>query len=596
MFEPEINSIQYKLKRFLLWRRRNLSDKSFIYVLSFVIGLLSGLAALLIKKSVHWVETFLTSSIAEDQNTVLYFALPFIGIAITVLIIKYVLKESVGHGIPNTLYAISKGKANIKPRKMFSSIITAALTVGFGGSSGLEGPTVGTTSAIGSNLGQLFRMNYKTKTMLIGCAAAGALASIFKAPIAAIIFAIEVIMLDLTMSSMIPLLISSVTATLFSRLFWGDEVLFHFSITEQFEFGSLPYFILLGITGGFISVYFTKSYFFISNFFERFSHSAVKLIIGGTILGGIIFLMPPLYGEGYDAINNLIIGNPSALVENSPLSGFKDNLAVVLAFLTMVVLFKSIAVTTTFGAGGVGGIFAPTLFMGSIMGFVFASSLNAAHLGDLSVAQFTLVGMAALMAGNLQAPLTAIFLIAEITGGYELFIPLMVTAAISYLTVKYFVKHSIYTMQLAKRGELITHHKDQAVLTLMNLKEEVETEFQAIGPYNTLGDLVEKVALSKRNLFPVVDEKGMFIGIVTLNDIRDIMFEKEKYNVVIVHELMTMAPEYISIDENMESVMEKFESSGAWNLPVLENGQYVGFVSKSKLFSAYRNRLKDFYA
>ncbi len=595
MFETGINKLNYALKAFLLWRRNHLSDRNFIMILSFVIGLLSGLAALILKKSVHYVESFLTSSIADDQNTVLYFTLPLIGISITVIIIKFVLREPVGHGIPNTLYAISKGNANIKFKKMFSSIITSAFTVGFGGSTGLEGPTVGTTSAIGSNLGQAFKLNYKTKTLLIGCAAAGALASIFKAPIAAIIFAIEVIMLDLTMASMIPLLISSVTATIFSRFFFGEQSLFHFPVKDVFDFVELPYFILLGVIGGIVSVYFTRIYFFISSFFEKIRHAAVKVLVGGVMLGGIIYLLPPLYGEGYDTINSLIANQPASLLENSPFSGFSDNLFLVMIFLIAVVLFKAVAVTTTFGAGGVGGIFAPTLFMGSIVGFVFSTSINSMYLGNLSISQFTLVGMAALMAGNMQAPLTAIFLIAEITGGYDLFIPLMVTAAISFLTVKYFVKHSVYTMQLAKRGELITHHKDQAVLTLMNLKDEVETEFEILNPYETLGHLVKKVARSKRNLFPVVDDEGVFIGIVSLNDIREIMFDKENYDKTIVHELMTMAPEYVSISEGMDSVMAKFESSGAWNLPVLDNGLYVGFVSKSKLFSAYRNRLKDFY-
>ncbi|HAS34905.1 MAG TPA: chloride channel protein [Flavobacteriales bacterium] len=591
-----MHNVQLKLKKFLLWRRKNLNDKNFVIVLSFVIGVLSGLAALIIKKSVLWVEHFFTSQIADEEHRLFYFALPIIGISITVLVVKFVLKEAVGHGIPNTLYAISKGQANIKPKRMFSSIITAAITVGFGGSVGLEGPMIGSTSAIGSNLGQFFKLNYKTKTLLIGCAAAGALAAIFKAPIAAIIFAIEVIMLDLTMASMIPLLIASVTATLFSRIFWGEEVLFRFSIQDVFNYGDLPYFILLGVLGGLVSAYFTRTYFVVSNFFERFSNPINKILIGGGAMGALLVLFPPLYGEGYDSINNLILGNYSALLENSPLSGFQENLFLALLFLVAVVLVKAIAVTVTFGAGGVGGIFAPTLFMGAIVGFVFSTGINSSGLTELSVAHFTLVGMAALIAGNLLAPLTAIFLIAEITGGYDLFIPLMVTAAISYLTVRYFTKHSVYTMQLAKRGELLTHHKDQAVLTLMNLREEVERDFVSIDPYDTLGDLVKKVATSKRNLFPVVDEKGNFIGIVTLDDVRGIMFDKEKYDRIIVHELMSMAPEYISISDSMELVMEKFESSGAWNLPVLENGHYTGFVSKSKLFSAYRNRLKDFYS
>ena len=401
MFEPEIHNVQLKLKKFLLWRRKNLNDKNFVIVLSFVIGVLSGLAALIIKKSVLWVEHFFTSQIADEEHRLFYFALPIIGISITVLVVKFVLKEAVGHGIPNTLYAISKGQANIKPKRMFSSIITAAITVGFGGSVGLEGPMIGSTSAIGSNLGQFFKLNYKTKTLLIGCAAAGALAAIFKAPIAAIIFAIEVIMLDLTMASMIPLLIASVTATLFSRIFWGEEVLFRFSIQDVFNYGDLPYFILLGVLGGLVSAYFTRTYFVVSNFFERFSNPITKILIGGGAMGALLVLFPPLYGEGYDSINNLILGNYSALLENSPLSGFQENLFLALLFLVAVVLVKAIAVTVTFGAGGVGGIFAPTLFMGAIVGFVFSTGINSSGLTELSVAHFTLVGMAALMAGNI---------------------------------------------------------------------------------------------------------------------------------------------------------------------------------------------------
>ncbi len=505
-----------------------------------------------------WVEHFFTSQIADEEHRLFYFALPIIGISITVLVVKFVLKEAVGHGIPNTLYAISKGSSEHQTQAHVQlHHHRRHLPSGFGGSVGLEGPMIGSTSAIGSNLGQFFKLNYKTKTLLIGCAAAGALAAIFKAPIAAIIFAIEVIMLDLTMASMIPLLIASVTATLFSRIFWGEEVLFRFSIQDVFNYGDLPYFILLGVLGGLVSAYFTRTYFVVSNFFERFSNPINKILIGGGAMGALLVLFPPLYGEGYDSINNLILGNYSALLENSPLSGFQENLFLALLFLVAVVLVKAIAVTVTFGAGGVGGIFAPTLFMGAIVGFVFSTGINSSGLTELSVAHFTLVGMAALIAGNLLAPLTAIFLIAEITGGYDLFIPLMVTAAISYLTVRYFTKHSVYTMQLAKRGELLTHHKDQAVLTLMNLREEVERDFVSIDPYDTLGDLVKKVATSKRNLFPVVDEKGNFIGIVTLDDVRGIMFDKEKYDRIIVHELMSMAPEYISISDSMELVMEK---------------------------------------
>lgn len=583
------------LQHFLIWRTKNVSDRAFTLILSFVVGILSGLAAATIKNSVHLVQRFLTADIADDQDSLLFFFLPTIGLLLTVIVIKYLIRQPVGHGIPNTLYAISKGNGIIHFKKMFSSIITSAITVGFGGSTGLEGPTVSTTSAIGSNLGMLLKVNYKTRKLLIACAASGALAAIFKAPIAAIVFAIEVIMLDLTTASLIPLLIASTGAALTSRWIFGSEVLFHFTIKDPFITTDIPFFIALGAIAGLISVYFAKVFTVSSTFFDNLKNPWLKVGIGGTLLGGLIYLLPPLYGEGYETINNLIEGNFSKTLDNSLFVGYRNNIYVVMLFLVAVVFLKAFATNITFGAGGVGGIFAPTLFMGSIIGFVFVTILNTIGLGNFSVANYTLIGMAALMAGNLQAPLTAIFLIAEITGGYELFIPLMIVSSISYLTVKYFLPHSVYNMQLARRGALLTHHKDQAVLTLMELKNEIETDFVAVNPYETLGDMVQAIAKSNRNLFPVLDENNYFIGVVLLNDIRNIMFNKDQYNDTLVHQLMSSAPEHISIKDNMEEVMNKFESSGAWNLPVLEDGKYVGFVSKSKLFSAYRRLLREFY-
>lgn len=583
------------LQRFLIWRAKRVSDKSFTLILSLVVGVLSGLAAATIKNSVHLVERFLTGNIAKDQDSLLFFFLPGIGILLTVIAIKYVIKQPVGHGIPNTLYAISKGNGIIHFKKMFSAIITSSITVGFGGSTGLEGPTVSTTSAISSNLGRLLKVNYKTRKILIGCAASGALAAIFKAPIAAIVFAIEVIMLDLTTASLIPLLIASIGAALTSRWIFGTDILFHFSIKDPFVSTDIPFFIVLGALAGFFSIYFAKVFSFTSRFFDKIKSIWLKVVVGGVLLGGLIYVLPPLYGEGYGTINNLIEGNHEQTLNNSLFVAYRDNLWITLVFLTAVAFFKVFATNITFGAGGVGGIFAPTLFMGSIIGFVYVTFLNAIGWGNFSVANYTLVGMAALMAGNLQAPLTAIFLIAEITGGYELFIPLMIVSSIAYLTVKYYVPHGVYTMQLAKRGALITHHKDQAVLTLMELKNEIEKDFISVEPYQTLEDLVKVVAKSNRNLFPVLDEEKNFIGVVLLNDIRGVMFNKELYQQTQVHELMSSAPEHISINDNMEEVMNKFESSGAWNLPVLNDGKYIGFVSKSKLFSAYRKLLRDFY-
>ena len=564
-------------------------------ILSVLMGFLSAVGAYCLKQSVHFVESFFVDNVIKQSGYALYFLLPIVGIAIARLLIKYVIKEEVGHGIPNTLYALSKGNGMISKKKTYSSVLTAAFTVGFGGSCGLEGPAVGTTSAIGSNLSKALRLNQKTRKLLIGCGAAAALSAIFKAPVAAIVFAMEVILLDITTFSLIPLLLASVTAAMFSRLFFGNDLLFQFQIQESIQFIDMPFYILLGLLGGFVGVYFTKVNFLVSRIFGKMKKQPLKLLIGGLMLGLLIFLFPPLYGEGYTTVYHLISGNTSMVLENSQLEGLTDNIWVILGFLSLVIFFKAFATSITFSAGGVGGIFAPTLFMGSIMGFVFSKFINLIGLSKLSEANFSLVGMAALMAGILQAPLTAIFLIAEITGGYELFIPLMLATSISYLTVKYFTEHSIYNAQLAKRGDLITHDKDQAVLTLMDLKEEIERNFRKVKPYDTLGNLVKEVTKSKRNLFPVVDKDGLFLGVVTLDEIREIMFDRAKYETTLVHELMQMAPEHIETTDGMRKVMEKFESSGAWNLPVVQQGKYIGFVSKSRLYSEYRKRLKDFY-
>ena len=588
-------SLKYFAK-FLELKNRYISHRAFVLMLSAVVGLSAGLAVALLKNCVHLIEALLTTGFAENYQNYLYFIYPAIGLLLTVFITKrFLFNKHVGHGIPNTLYAISKKNSFIRRISMISSFITAAITVGFGGSTGLEGPTVGTSTAIGANLGKLFRVNYQTRTLLIGCAASAALAAIFKAPIAAIIFALEVIMLDLTLASMLPILVASVVAALTSILIFGDDILLNFHINEDLALGDLGYYVLLGIATGLGSLYFSKIFFWVSGFFEKNEPKYNRAIIGGLILGALIFFFPPLYGEGYSTINALIEGNYQEVLNNSPFATFKDNMPAVLIFLTAMIMLKAIATSVTITSGGVGGIFAPTLFMGCVMGFSYATAMNYFFDANLPVSHFTLVGMAGLMAGNLQAPLTAIFLIAEITGGYALFIPLMISASIAYLTVKYFLPHSVYTMQLAKRGELLTHDKDQAVLTLMKLKSEIETDFSVINPEMSLGSLVKVVAKSKRNLFPVIDDDHKFLGTVNLNDIRETMFNQELYNELYVSDLMEIAPELISSDDNMDEVMKKFEKSGAWNLPVLENEIYVGFVSKSKLFSAYRKRLKDFY-
>jgi len=589
------HKLQLHLERFLVWRSKNLKDKQFVYILSGVIGLISGLVAVVIKNTVHLVELILTTGISETDGY-LYLIYPLVGILLTVIVVRMLLRAEVGHGIPNALYAISKGNANLDRKGTYSAIISSAITVGFGGSAGLEGPTVSTTTSIGSTLGQVFKLNYKTKVLLIACASSAALAALFKAPVAAIVFALEVIMIDLSAVSLVPLLISSIVATLTSRLILGDDILFHFNLNDGFNPSHSVYYVLLGVTAGLVSVYFTRMYFMVAKWMESIRHRLLRALVGGLGVGVLLFLFPPLYGEGYSIINALIKGDEAEALSGIYWLPELSNFGMVVLAFVAIILLKTLATILTVKSGGVGGIFAPSLFLGTITGYSFARLINGLGIANLSNSNFTLVAMGGLMAGVLHAPLTGIFLIAEITGGYELFLPLMITSSIAFITVKYASPHSVYTRQLAQRGELLTHHKDQAVLTLMSLSNEIETNFIAVRPYQTLGNLVEAVAQSNRNLFPVTDEEDQFLGVVMLNDIRKVMFDRSQYETMAIHELMTAAPEFIYQDDMMELVMEKFDASGAWNLPVIDrDGKYIGFVSKSKLFNAYRKRLKDFY-
>ena len=586
--------IRLAIRHFLIWRHKNLSDRQFVLFLSILIGFSSGIVAVILKNMVHFIQVLLKSESVANYENYLYFIYPGIGIAITVLIVKFVLRQRVNHGIPATLYAISKKRSQMSSKSTYASILTSMITVGFGGSVGLEGPTVGTSSAIGSNFARLARSNYKVTTLMLGCGAAGAMSGIFNAPIAAIVFALEVIMLDLTAASLIPLLMASVSAALTSSFILGDEILFNVKVSETFTLVDVPFYMLLGGLTGLVSVYFCKIYWSIENRFEAIKGAYRRMIIGSIILGLLVFFIPPLYGEGFGFIKLLLDGNITQVLNGTYLNIFTDNIWVIILFLVLVVLTKAIATSVTFGAGGVGGIFAPSLFLGSITGFVFAKIVNLLDFIGLSERNFTLVGMAGLIAGVIHAPLTGLFLIAEITRGYELIIPLMITAGFAFMTSKYFNQHSLYTMQLAKRGELITHNKDKAVLTLMKLHTEVEKDFSTVSPDDSLGSLVKVVSNSKRNIFPVIDEEKQLVGVVLLDDVRQIMFEPEQYSKVLVEELMIDFPTSVSSADSMDSVMSKFNSSGAWNLPVIDDGKYIGFVSKSKLFNAYRKVLQDF--
>ena len=565
-----------------------------VYFLSLIVGLLSALAAALLKYSIHYTHKILTERITSESGSYMYLAYPLIGMLLTFLFVRYIVRDNIGHGISRILYSISRKKSYLKAHNTWTSIVASTLTIGFGGSVGAEAPIVLTGSSIGSAIGRFFKLNYKNITLLIGCGAAGAISGIFKAPIAGIVFTLEILMLDLTISSIIPLLISSVTAATVAYFLMGDKVLFSFNVVGAFNISNIPWYLLLGIISGLIALYFSKMTLFLEGSYNKITNAYLKLILGGIVLGGLIYLFPPLYGEGYDTIMSLLQGNPDLVFNNSAFSQFSDNFLAIILFLSGLVLLKVVASSSTNGAGGVGGIFAPTLFIGGINGYLLAGILRKITSANLPDNRFVLVGMAGMMAGVMHAPLTAIFLIAEITGGYNLLIPLIITSTAAYITTRSFEKHSIYHVQLAESGDLITHDKNKAVLTRMNWKKEIETDLLKVKPTDTLGELVKIIARSKRNLFPVVDEYNILEGVVSLDDVREIMFQQELYDSTFMRDLMTIPPSYIDKKENIETVMDAFRKTDAWNLPVLDNGYYVGFISKSRIYATYRELLVEF--
>tara|TARA_R110002051_G_scaffold160201_1_gene231668 strand:+ start:43770 stop:45551 length:1782 start_codon:yes stop_codon:yes gene_type:complete len=583
-------------KRLHIWRYKHISEKNFVFLLSLIIGLLAGIISVTIKNITFTIEAILEKGIVLTQNSI-YFILPIIGLLLVYLFVKYVTKKPSGHAIPTILYALSKRNGIINKKNIYLPLITAPLTVGFGGSVGLLGPAILSASALSSNLSRWLHVDKKTRSLLIACASAGAIASIFKSPIAAIIFAIEVFSLDLTFASLLPLLIASVSSVITSYFFLGDSVLLDFTVSEKFAIKDTLFYILLGIGTGIASIYFSKIYFGITNFFNRFKSAKHKLIIGGLAIGVMLFFIPPLYGEGFSFINDLMAGNDIKALGNTPFDAYLDNIWIVIGLLFGITLFKAIAMTTTFAAGGSGGIIIPTLVMGSALGNVVAKVINNCGLGfAVSEANFTLIGMSGLIAGVLHAPLTAIFLIAEITGGYALFIPLMITASMSFIINKNGLDHTIYTKELLEKGALLTQDKDKNVLTLMTLDAVIEKDFIQLHPDMSLGAMLKDgVSKSNRNLFPVTDTDNSFVGIILLDDIRTVMFDQSLYNSTTVETFMQKPPEYIHYeDDSMEVVMKKFQSSGAWNLPVIKDRKYYGFVSKSKLLTAYRRELINF--
>jgi len=559
------------------WLGNFLTKQQILILLSAFVGLVSGLVAVTLKNLTYLIQSLLGGGYISNYHNAYYFVFPLIGLTLVYLLSKFILKKDIGQGISTTLYSISRRKGFMQKFQNYASMIAAPITLGFGGSAGLEAPTVVSSAALSTSFSKYLNLTQASRTLLIGCAAAGAMSSIFQAPIAAIIFAIEIFSLDLTLISMIPLLVASVSSILTSYFFFGSDIILHTQLEKAFSIGDVPFYLALGVFTALASIIFTKVYMYTFKKFNTIDHKINRILIGGIILSAILFFIPQIYGEGYATVNELLAGNHDLITNNRFLKGW-DMTWMVIVFLLLLVIFKMIATSVTIAAGGIGGIFAPVLFIGSMIGHSYALVINALGItkAPLSVSQFTLVGMAGLMAGVMHAPLTAIFLIAEITSGYSLFIPLMITAAISYVITSQFQPNSVYTLELAERGDLVTHNKDQALLTLMDIEQVVN----------------EGVVKSNRNIFPVVDKNNIFKGIILLDDIRTIMFDKSLYEEMTVTSLMQRAPDVIDLKEcRMNHIMKKFQDTDAWNLPVVRDGKYVGFISKSKLLTAYRQKL-----
>lgn len=585
-------------EQFLIWRRRHITERVFLLIICLMVGVLTALAAHALKMALHFIQGSLTKNFANIGANYYYLVLPIVGILLAGLFVKYIVREDISHGITKVLYAISQRKSRLKAHNTYTSLIASSLTIGFGGSVGAEAPIVLTGSAIGSNLGRLFKLEHRNIMLLVGCGAAGAVAGIFKAPIAGVVFVIEVLLLDLTMSSILPLLVTSVTATTIAYMLTGTNAMFAFSQVEGFTFDRIPHVILLGIACGFVSLYFTRSMNWIEGIFGKLTYWK-KFMLGGVMLSLLIFFLPPLYGEGYDTIETLLAGGDSykGLMDDSFFYFLKEGWGIII-FAILIILTKVFASSATNGAGGTGGIFAPTLFLGCVVGFLYSYSHNSIGLsGLLPQENFSLFGMAGVMAGVMHAPLTGTFLIAELTGGYDLFLPLMMVSISSYATIILFEKHNIYSMRLAKKGELITHHKDKAVLTFLEIETLLETDLEVVKPDMYLGEMVKIISKCKRNIFPVVNDEGVLMGLVLLNDIRNIMFRPELYQRFKVSKFMVGPPAEININMAMEEIMNLFEDTKAWNLPVVDNeGKYKGIMSQSSIFNAYRDVLVEHYS
>lgn len=581
----------------LRWRRRNLSDKNFVLLISFFVGIFTACAGLLLKWLIGQIEHLLTHEFSITGANWLYLVYPVIGVWLTMLFIRYIVRDDIGHGVTKILFAIARKQSRIKPHNTWTSVVASAITIGFGGSVGAEAPIVLTGSAIGSSLGQACRLSNKYMMLLVGCGAAGAVSGIFKAPIAGLVFVLEVLMIDLTMTSLLPLLVSSVTAVGLTFAVTGTNPIFEFHLQNPFTVDRIPAYIALGIVCGLVALYFTRTMNYLEGIFRRLQGRYKKFLLGAAMLSLLIYLFPSLYGEGYDLITLLLNGNGQAdwdtAMDRSLFYGSNH----LLIYLFLIIVFKVFASTATNGGGGCGGIFAPSLFLGCICGFVFCRLWNMYDvLGiDIPERNFAMLGMCGLMSGVMHAPLTGIFLIAELTGGYALFMPLMIVATGSYLTIKAFEPHSIYAMRLAQRGELLTHHTDKSVLTLMSMDSVIQHYDQVLYPDMNLGDVASQVSNSKNHVFPVVNKQMQFVGAVYLDDIRHLVFRTELYRDFAVSQLMKQPEALLSVNDAMDVVVSTFDRTHAWTLPVVDaDGIFVGFIRKSSVLTVYRQVLADF--
>ena len=622
--------------RFLIWRRLHVSDKKVLIFLSLIVGVCCALAAWLLKSIVELLHELVNQGFLEGDLNYLYLITPIIGIALASLFVRYIVKDDISHGVTKIMYAISQNKAVIKAHNMWSSIFASSLTIGFGGSVGAEAPIVLTGSAIGSNLGQMFKLDHKKLMLLVGCGATGAVAGIFKAPITGVLFTLEVLMLDLTMSSIVPLIVTAITATVVTFLISGTQNMFPFETTDSFNPQNTPYYVILGVVCGLVSLYFTRGNNKLESFFKSISNPWHKLVVGGSMLSFLIFFLPPLYGEGYDTITALINGDHESMLANSVFYEFKDNFLMLLVFCVMVVFFKIFATTATNGSGGTGGVFAPSLFVGCVTGFITAVCMNRFWELGLNEKYLALAGMAGVMSGVMHAPLTSTFLIAELTGGYGLFLCIMTTAVTSYITILSFEPHSIYATRLAKAGQLYTHHIDNNIQMMLKIDDLIDKDLKTITPKMYLGDVIDLIKQTQRNIFPVLGRRGKLVGILTINDIRNVMFEPQYYRTLQVQQFMLGASALIYVEnvelkkkivaeieaeraerqakhktpsekvlldearrikdteaDTVEMIMKKFEFTKAWNLAVVEKGtdKYVGFLSRAKVYNAYRDML-----